>query len=472
MAEIHTDVDSVHDVVTDGIEKSLVTDSKPESESDLKPKSETKPEPEVDQMKKLVLNPEAKEFVPSYKKKNNQSLSSEDFATAKKKLSGDEDNKKDANFRRRGNNYNQGRKVRLTGRASKAQREDSIRRTVYVSDIDQSVTEEVLAGLFSSYGQVVDCRICGDPHSVLRFAFVEFSDDHGARAALSVGGTMIGYYPVRVLPSKTAILPVNPTFLPRSEDEREMCSRTIYCTNVDKNATEDDVKIFFESACGEVSLEPGNYYYMFFLSPNDNNTCSVIQVTRIRLLGDQLHSTRIAFVEFAMVSSLRFCRECSWGAQLQWSSLRISTDKGKPFKDTSETKIQSITIHKLEERNRTPREALLEEEAEEEALSVFLGDTADGEKFAKKMGPEIMNELAEGYESICQRALPSTAHDALVDAYDTNLIIECEPEYLMPHFGSNPDIDEKPPMPLRDCLEKVKPFIVALEGFKDQEEGR
>lgn len=80
----------------------------------------------------------------------------------------------------------------------------------------------------------------------------------------------------------------------QSEDEREMCSRTIYCTNVDKNvntlsqlmsifhfvykflvlrllvlnlqATEDDVKIFFESACGEVSLEPGNYYYMFFLS--------------------------------------------------------------------------------------------------------------------------------------------------------------------------------------------------------------
>lgn len=26
---------------------------------------------------------------------------------------------------------------------------------------------------------------------------------------------MLGYYPVRVLPSKTAILPVNPTFLPR-----------------------------------------------------------------------------------------------------------------------------------------------------------------------------------------------------------------------------------------------------------------
>jgi len=88
----------------------------------------------------------------------------------------------------------------------------------------------------------------------------------GARAALNLGGTMLGYYPVRVLPSKTAIVPVNPTFLPRvwiqvkfylhklhhlssfslmilflgilwmkqSEDEREMCARTVYCTNIDK----------------------------------------------------------------------------------------------------------------------------------------------------------------------------------------------------------------------------------------------
>lgn len=37
----------------------------------------------------------------------------------------------------------------------------------------------------------------------------------GARVALSLSGTMLGFYPVKVLPSKTAILPVNPTFLPR-----------------------------------------------------------------------------------------------------------------------------------------------------------------------------------------------------------------------------------------------------------------
>ncbi|CAA0292490.1 unnamed protein product [Arabidopsis thaliana] len=111
-----------------------------------------------------------------------------------------------------------------------------------------------------------------------------------------------------------------------------------------------------------------------------------------------------------------------------------------------------------------------EEEGEQEAMRIFAGDSADGEKFAEKMGPELMKTLAEGFEEICEKALPSTTHDAIIDAYDTNLMIECEPEYIMPDFGSNPDIDEKPPMSLRECLEKVKPFIVAYEGIKDQEE--
>ncbi|KAK4403707.1 Polyadenylate-binding protein-interacting protein 12 [Sesamum angolense] len=150
-------------------------------------------------------------------------------------------------FRRKKNGYTNGKR-RVNSRTSMAQREDVIRRTVYVSDIDHQVTEEQLAALFISCGQVVDCRVCGDPNSVLRFAFVEFTDEEGARNALSLSGTMLGYYPVRVLPSKTAIAPV----------------------------TQADVKLFFESICGEVH--------------------------RLRLLGDYHHSTRIAFVEFVMLS--------------------------------------------------------------------------------------------------------------------------------------------------------------------------
>ncbi|KAF2595071.1 hypothetical protein F2Q70_00042913 [Brassica cretica] len=105
------------------------------------------------------------------------------------------------------------------------------------------------------------------------------------------------------------------------------------------------------------------------------------------------------------------------------------------------------------------------------------------------MGTEIMTKLAESYEDICERASPSTAHDALVDAYDTNLmIIGCgglhrrrlclyafrsviQPLRIFDVcFGSNPDINEKPPMSLRECLEKPKPFIVAYEGIQYQEE--
>ncbi|KAK4489794.1 hypothetical protein RD792_000435 [Penstemon davidsonii] len=171
-------------------------------------------------------------------------------------------------------------KRRMNSRTSMAQREEVIRRTVYVSDIDHQVTEEQLAGLFIGCGQVVDCRVCGDPNSVLRFAFIEFTDEEGARNALSLAGTMLGFYPVRVLPSKTAIAPVNPTFLPR--------------------ITQADVKLFFESICGEVY--------------------------RLRLLGDYHHSTRIAFVEFVMAESAIAALNCS-GAVLGSLPIRVSPSK-------------------------------------------------------------------------------------------------------------------------------------------------
>ncbi|KAL7218485.1 hypothetical protein ACSBR2_011695 [Camellia fascicularis] len=251
----------------------------------------------VDMLSKLKLNPLAKEFFPSsyLNDRNRDQLAPDNLSPVNKHLGSDGF----PNNRRRRNSYNQGRK-KLNGRAFRAQREDSIRRTVYVSEIDQTVTEERLAALFSNCGQVVDCRICGDPHSRLRFAFVEFADERGARDALNFCGTIIGFYPIRVLPSKTAILPVNPTFLPRSEDEREMCARTVYCTNIDKQISQADIKLFFESCCGEVS--------------------------RLRLLGDNVHSTRIAFVEFAMAESAIAALNCS-GRLLGTQPIRVSPSK-------------------------------------------------------------------------------------------------------------------------------------------------
>ncbi|KAF2572583.1 hypothetical protein F2Q70_00003332, partial [Brassica cretica] len=193
-------------------------------------------------------------------------------------------------------------KWRINPRTSMAQREDVIRRTVYVSDIDQQVTEEQLAGLFIGFGHVVDCRICGDPNSVLRFAFIEFTDEVGAKAALNLSGTILGFYHVKVMPSKTAIALVNPTFLPRTEDEREKCARTIYCTNIDKKVTQTDIKLFFEAVCGEV--------------------------LRLRLLGDYHHPTRIGFVE--LNESAITALNCS-GVLLGSLPIRVSPSK-KPVR--------------------------------------------------------------------------------------------------------------------------------------------
>ncbi|KAJ0253740.1 Polyadenylate-binding protein-interacting protein 10 [Hirschfeldia incana] len=215
------------------------------------------------------LNPMAKEFVPPSLSRTQSGGFRNGLGFANNFADGSD------HLARRRRSFGQGRR-RMNKRTSLAQKEDVIRRTVYVSEIDQQVTEENLAGVFVNCGQVVDCRVCGDPKSVLRFAFVEFTNEEGARAALSMSGTVLGFYPLKVLPSKTAIAPVNPTFLPRSEDEREMCVRTVYCTNIDKRVSQTDLKGFFEMLCGEVH--------------------------RLRL-GDYHHQTRFAFVEFAMAES-------------------------------------------------------------------------------------------------------------------------------------------------------------------------
>ncbi|RDX90115.1 Polyadenylate-binding protein-interacting protein 11, partial [Mucuna pruriens] len=258
------------------------------------------------------LNPMAEEFVPPSLANNHGFLAGPNagFGYANNFILHNNfgNTNGQANNRRRKNGYNPGKR-RLNHKMDMEKREEMIRRTVYVSDIDQLVTEEQLAALFLNCGQDT-CFVCNLWWTVLllnrllvpdhRLLIAVVMPADGARAALSLSGTMLGYYPLRVLPSKTAIAPVNPTFLPRSEDEREMCSRTIYCTNIDKKLTQADVKHFFESICGEVH--------------------------RLRLLGDYHHSTRIAFVEFALAESAIAALSCS-GVILGSLPIRVSPSK-------------------------------------------------------------------------------------------------------------------------------------------------
>lgn len=177
---------------------------------------------------------------------------------------------------------------------------DKVKRTIYICDIRQQVTEEQLATCFQKCGQVVDCRICGDPNSPMRFAFIEFLEEAAVQNALARNGILLGSYPLRVLPSKTAIVPVNNQYLPKTLQERELCGRTIYAANIDKKVDRTDVQTFFESLCGPVS--------------------------KLRLLGDYHHPTRIAFVEFRHAESARAALNCS-GALLGSLPVRVSPSK-------------------------------------------------------------------------------------------------------------------------------------------------
>nr|GFA00723.1 hypothetical protein [Tanacetum cinerariifolium] len=182
----------------------------------------------------------------------------------------------------------------------KAQKDDAIKRTVYVSDLHHLVTEAQLAGLFVYCGQVVDCRVCGDPKSPLRFAFIEFTDLEGAQNALTLSGTMLGRYPIKVLPSKTAIAPfffesfcgeVYRFAMAESATVALSCSGAVLGSfpirvSPSKTAvTKRDLKFFFESFCGEVY--------------------------RMRMLEDPQHHRLIAFVEFAMAESATVALSCS-----------------------------------------------------------------------------------------------------------------------------------------------------------------
>ncbi|XP_020576671.1 uncharacterized protein LOC110022189 [Phalaenopsis equestris] len=102
-------------------------------------------------------------------------------------------------------------------------------------------------------------------------------------------------------------------------------------------------------------------------------------------------------------------------------------------------------------------------------FDLYLGDNADGEKFEKRLGEENMKTIAEGFEEMSWRVLPSPMEEAYLDALHTNNLIEYEPEYLM-EFDRNPDIDEKPPMSLEEVLATAKPFLMAYTGMKSQEE--
>jgi hypothetical protein len=123
---------------------------------------------------------------------------------------------------------------------------------VRVSNVSATVTESELARIFSGCGRVLDCRLSGDAHSDLRAAFVAFPDAADVENALSLDGFTVDGVALAVRRSVSAVVPVNPELLPRSEADVERCARTVYVSNVCAGVSAATLRAIFEDACGEV----------------------------------------------------------------------------------------------------------------------------------------------------------------------------------------------------------------------------
>ena len=84
------------------------------------------------------------------------------------------------------------------------------------------VTEEQLANLFQACGRVVDCRVCGDPNSAMKFAFIEFLEQTAVKT-VRLNANIIVNLPI--LPA----LAGNPIvmLLPAGTDQKRYCARHV-----------------------------------------------------------------------------------------------------------------------------------------------------------------------------------------------------------------------------------------------------
>ena len=128
--------------------------------------------------------------------------------------------------------------------------------TVYVREIPAGASEADVHDHFFSCGAVRECRVSADPRSSsrtdgvpkkTRVAFVAFETENAVREALTMNGSLLLGKPIRVMPSRTEVKPVDPGLLPRTEEERERCARTVYVSNVDPEVRWQDLRSALET---------------------------------------------------------------------------------------------------------------------------------------------------------------------------------------------------------------------------------
>jgi RNA recognition motif-containing protein len=101
---------------------------------------------------------------------------------------------------------------------STPQHQEQVGRTVYVGNVDISITEDELQEFFhETCGPVSKVSLAGDSEHSARFAFIEFANTEARDKALTKSGVMLGNRIIRVNISRTPILGGGKTYSPESQ---------------------------------------------------------------------------------------------------------------------------------------------------------------------------------------------------------------------------------------------------------------
>ena len=142
----------------------------------------------------------------------------------------------------------------------------------------------------------------------------------------------MGSYSIKVVRSKTAIVPVNSSLLPRTEEEHERCKRTAYVTNIDLDVEARPPAAACLSADVNAGCGQAAEVCSFF-----ETLCGA--VTRLHLTKLDNQDTQVAFVEFATTQSADRALSCGGArikarrrrpAPLHRASLRPHCDRRSP----------------------------------------------------------------------------------------------------------------------------------------------
>ena len=131
--------------------------------------------------------------------------------------------------------------------------------------------------------------------------------------ALALTGAVMGSYSIKVVRSKTAIVPVNASLLPRTEEESERCKRTVYVTNIDLGVEVRVcavmtlfIAVLTVASCFD--LQPAEVSGFF------ETLCGPVAQLHLTKLDSQ--GTQVAFVEFSTAHAADRALSCG-GARLK-----------------------------------------------------------------------------------------------------------------------------------------------------------